>query len=521
MRVTPSVSVFIFLVFFLAYRFLKNQYKSRAHRKLEIAKGCQPLLRTWKSRCPWGIDILHKAYQHESKKQILQFFLDVIAKSGNTFQQYLFFSRSINTVEPENIEAILSTQFEDFGLGLRPIHFDPLMGNGISTQDGTQWRHSRQLLQSQFMSNRLNNLDQIKSAVDDLAIGIPENESVDMQPLFFRLTLDTTLFLLFRQLLPSLKSQGITDCESEFADAFKTSQEYLAQRGRLGDFYWLLGGQKFRRACGIVHDFVDSAVQMALKHSAQFPPDAKIGSQEGHALIDALIQENKDPKYLRSQCLNILLAGRDATACCLIWTLRLLVQHPHVLSKLRREVKGAVGVGLNASEPTISQLKELSYLTNVIKEVLRLYPSVPVNSRTAIRTTTLPTGGGPHGTDPILVHKGEAVGYCVYAMHRRKDIYGPDAEAFRPERWEDQPLATKARGWAYLPFNGGPRACPGQEFALLETGYTIVRILQMFETIEMVEGRGMDCSVGKEKQVLTLVLSSGDGCWVRMRKYQH
>lgn len=152
--------------------------------------------------------------------------------------------------------------------------------------------------------------------------------------------------------------------------------------------------------------------------------------------------------------------------------------------------------------------------------VLRLYPSVPVNSRAAIRTTTLPTGGGPQGTDPILIRKGEAVGYCVYAMHRRKDIYGPDADTFRPERWEDPSLLTRVGNWGYLPFNGGPRVCLGQEFALLEVKYTITRILQVFETIEMVEGHGWnDCPVGREKQVLTLVVSSGDGCWVRMRRY--
>lgn len=79
--------------------------------------------------------------------------------------------------------------------------------------------------------------------------------------------------------------------------------------------------------------------------------------------------------------------------------------------------------------------------------------------------TTLPTGGGPDGTSPILVRPGEAVGYCVYAMHRRKDIYGDDALEFRPERWEGD--ALKNIGWAYLPFNGGPRICLGREFPFL------------------------------------------------------
>ena len=53
------------------------------------------------------------------------------------------------------------------------------------------------------------------------------------------------------------------------------------------------------------------------------------------------------------------------------------------------------------------------------------------------------------------------VAYSVYHMHRRKDIYGSDAESFRPERWEGSALA--AIKWGYLPFNGGPRLCLGSE----------------------------------------------------------
>lgn len=141
-----------------------------------------------------------------------------------------------------------------------------------------------------------------------------------------------------------------------------------------------------------------------------------------------------------------------------------------------------------------------------------------MNSRAATKTTTLPTGGGPNGTAPVLVRKGEAVGYCVYAMHRRKDLFGADADRFRPERWEND--ALKDVGWGYLPFNRGPRVCLGQNFAELEAAYTVIRLLQMFETIEMTEDKPFNMPVGDEKQVLTLVVSSGDGCWVRMKRYE-
>lgn len=148
--------------------------------------------------------------------------------------------------------------------------------------------------------------------------------------------------------------------------------------------------------------------------------------------------------------------------------------------------------------------------------MLRLYPSVPVNGRAALKTTTLPVGGGEDGKAPVLVRRGEAVGYSVYVMHRRKDIYGEDAEEFRPERWEGD--ALKDIGYAYLPFNGGPRLCLGQDFALLEASYTIVRILQVFPEIGLSEEEAK-VGVGKERQALTLVVASAEGCVVELKPF--
>lgn len=81
-------------------------------------------------------------------------------------------------------------------------------------------------------------------------------------------------------------------------------------------------------------------------------------------------------------------------------------------------------------------------------------------------------------------------------MHRRRDLWGEDADAFRPERW-----AQRRPGWEYLPFNGGPRICIGQQLALTEAGYTLVRLLQCFRGIESLdqsewrEGLALACAI--------------------------
>ena len=162
------------------------------------------------------------------------------------------------------------------------------------------------------------------------------------------------------------------------------------------------------------------------------------------------------------------------------WTCsRLLVRYPHVLKKLRAEVESVLG---QDKDVTRAYIQRMPYLQHVIKEskqtkppksmpssdnnpALRLYPPVPINTRFCKRATKLPVGGGPDGHSPILVREGMPVAYSVYHMQRRKDIYGSDAGAFRPERWEGPELADIK--WGYLPFNGGPRLCLGSKFVML------------------------------------------------------
>jgi cytochrome P450 len=93
---------------------------------------------------------------------------------------------------------------------------------------------------------------------------------------------------------------------------------------------------------------------------------------------------------------------------------------------------------------------------------LRLYPVVPGNTREAACDTTLPYGGGLDGLSPVFVKKGTPVFYNLYAMHRRQDIFGVDADEYVPERWDGL-----RPGWGFLPFNGGPRICLGRKFILL------------------------------------------------------
>jgi len=146
-----------------------------------------------------------------------------------------------------------------------------------------------------------------------------------------------------------------------------------------------------------------------------------------------------------------------------------------------------------------------------MNETLRLYPAVPFNVRLALHDTTLPRGGGPDGDEPVAILKDTPVGYSTLVMQRRRDLYPSsekgdfaDPAVFSPDRW----FGWQPKPWQYIPFNGGPRICIGQQFALTEMGYVLVRMFQKFDRVVSYMD-GIDGGTPKLKA--EIVLQPGDG----------
>lgn len=276
------------------------------------------------------------------------------------------------------------------------------------------------------------------------------------------------------------KSEIDFDGKNDFAAAFNTSQIYLSIRAVAQQAYFVINNKEFRDANAKVHKFADYYVQKALSFSSE---ELDKYSQDGYIFLYELAKQTRDPRVLRDQLLNILLAGRDTTAGLLSFTFYELARNPRVWLKLKEEIYEKFGDGDNArlEDITFESLKKCEYLKALLNEVLRMYPSVPQNFRVAQKDTSLPRGGGPNRDQPIFIHKGQTVTYTVYAMHRDEKFYGKDAAEFRPERWFEP--ETRKLGWAFLPFNGGPRICLGQQFALTEASYVIARLAQLFPTL--------------------------------------
>ncbi|KAK9482703.1 cytochrome P450 [Lipomyces starkeyi] len=434
--------------------------------------------------------------------KVMEYVADDFKRYGNTFGTKVFGQRNHWTIEPENIKAILATKFNDFGLGTRYDAFLPFLGEGIFTLDNEGWAHSRMMLRPQFKRQQVSDIAMLEPHVRNLmsCLTRSQTESCDIQELFYRLTLDSATEFLFGESVQSLRlTPESADQQTDniyvvvsdegkrgFTDAFNYCQEVLAIRAIMRSFCWLLNPKDFRDTTAVAHKFVDYYVNKAL--DAYRDGVAKLEEMTGgrYIFLYSLVQETQDPKALRDQALNILLAGRDTTAGLLSWTFYLLASHPVVFEKLRNEIVEKFGEKLNSAgkmQISFETLKSTLYLRYVLNEVLRLYPSVPLNYRCAVRDTVLPVGGGPNGESSVLIRKGDTVVYSVYVMHRRKDFFGDDADEFIPERWAE----GKSWSWEYLPFNGGQRICLGQQYALTEAGYTIVRLLQEFDTLESTE----------------------------------
>ncbi|KAF2129778.1 cytochrome P450 52A12 [Dothidotthia symphoricarpi CBS 119687] len=523
-------------VSFVIYKAVSSIVASRRHANAARQLGCEPPHRL-KCVDPVGFQNVAKILKADKECRMPAYFKSCIdeisAEKGRlttTIEQKIMGSTCFFTIEPKNIQAVLATQFKDFGMGhVRNSNFGALLGRGIFSSDGKEWEHSRALLRPQFARDQVSDLELEELHMQSLMQVLPVNKEgwtniVDIQPLFFRLTLDSATEFLFGDSVDSqLSSQPgyisskapMAVSEKEFAVSFDRAQAAIAKGARMDSMYWLAHNKEFKEHCNRCHTFIDHYVQLALSKEKLAMQKTSSGKDK-YVFLDAVVESSRDPIMLRDQMLSILLAGRDTTASLLSFAFMVFTQRPDVYAKLRAVVLEEFGTYTHPKDISFSRLKSCNHLQWVINETLRLYPVVPYDGRRALRDTTIPTGGGPSGTSPIYVRKGQQVDYSVYAMHRRKDLWGPDADEFKPERWDG-----RKSGWEYLPFNGGPRICIGQQFALTEAGYVIVRLCQRFEAIEGVgnswekEEQG---GQGRVRMWVTLTGCPADGVKVRMKE---
>lgn len=165
-------------------------------------------------------------------------------------------------------------------------------------------------------------------------------------------------------------------------------------------------------------------------------------------------------KEVADQVLTMLAAGHETTSSAMTWVAYLLATHPDVQRRLQEEIRSKIS---NLNEPiTQSIIDSMPYLNAVCNETLRLYPTVPITIREAIRETTLAGYPVRTGTTLMLV---------PWAINRSPQLWGADSEQFNPERWMKEGHANTggaSSNYSVITFLHGPRSCIGQGFARQE-----------------------------------------------------
>ncbi len=169
---------------------------------------------------------------------------------------------------------------------------------------------------------------------------------------------------------------------------------------------------------------------------------------------------------VRDQVLVFLLAGHETTSTALTFTLDLLGRHPDVQRRVRAEVDAVVG----AATPTAQHAAALEYTAMVLKEAMRLYPSAPVIGRRAVADDEICGYRIPAGSD---------VWVSPWVIHKHPDFWDEPAR-FDPERFAAGQEKARHR-YAWLPFGGGPHACIGQHFSMLESAIAVAMLVREFE----------------------------------------
>ncbi len=461
--------------------------------------------------------------------------------------------------DPIVIHTVLSNAASDWDISEhRAESWKPLVGNGIFTSRGAEWKHSRSLIRPQFAMDQINDIDMFERHVQHLFEVIDERwdqnldtkrtDIFDLQPLFYNLTLDIVTEMLFgysvhsqspsqRTQLPIVPGYKTPD-RANIGKHMDAGKAWVETRGALWKYRWLLPSWQFNRHCAAVHEYAEYFVQLRLQRGDKYleglDQHRKVdGNGERFVLLHELAKVTQDPEELRSQPLNVLTAGRDTTAALLGWMFYLLARHPEVLEQLREEVLSLFGRYIPGSPVQVEfkQLRDnMPYMQAVINETLRVAPVVPLNDRIALRDTVLPRGGGPNHDEPMFVPKGTQILIPTYALGMRSTFWGPDSHQFNPDRWLRK---TGRPGFEYIPFGGGSRQCLGrklsipryclvfeadanqraEQLARIKAAYVTGRILQRFDMIENMESPA-DAPMNFHH---TIENRSGTGVQIRMR----
>lgn len=350
---------------------------------------------------------------------------------------------------PALVKSVLLDNKDKYGKLTQIRLLSPLLGKGLLTSEGAEWKWQRQAAAPLFRPQELSAFvpSFVRAAEGTLArwrVAVPGTIHAvddDMTRATFDVIADT--------LLPS--------ADERFAAIVRDCIRSLQRFGGWDILYAQMNMPRWVPKPGmltsrhVVTTLRSAVMQVARERRAAAPGDdlfarliAARDPETGRAMDDEQIVDN---------LLTFYLAGHETTAKALTWTLYLLARSPEWTARVRDEIEAVTGGAPVKAE----HIDRLALTQQVVKESMRLYPPVPIMSRQAVLDTTL----GEH-----RIAAGTSVLMPIYAIHRHEARWEKPAE-FDPGRFATE-REVKMPRYHYMPFGAGPRICIGMPFAMME-----------------------------------------------------
>uniref|UniRef100_A0A8C6LMU4 Cytochrome P450 4V2 n=1 Tax=Nothobranchius furzeri TaxID=105023 RepID=A0A8C6LMU4_NOTFU len=410
----------------------------------------------------------------------------------------------------ETVEKVLSNPIHlDKAFAYKFLH--PWLGTGLLTSTGTKWRQRRKILTPTFHFSILTDFLQVMNEQAEILVEKLEKKA-GKGP--FNCFSDITLCALdiICETAMGKKIYAQRDSESEYVKSVYKMSDIVSHRQRTPWFwpdfaYYHFGkGKEHDKNLKILHSFTQKVIHersesMSYRNSAS---DSDLGRKKRQAFLDMLLKTTDDSgnklshQDIQEEVDTFMFEGHDTTAAAMNWALHLLGTHPDVQQKVQQELQEVFGT--SSRSITMEDLKKLKYLDCVIKEALRLFPSVPFFARSLCDDCHFNGFKVPKGANAIIV---------TYSLHRDQR-YFPEPEEFRPDRFVPENSAGRPP-YAYVPFSAGLRNCIGQRFAQMEEKVVLASILRNFN-VEACQNREELRPVGE------LILRPEQGIIIKLEK---
>jgi cytochrome P450 len=336
-----------------------------------------------------------------------------------------------------------------------------LLGNGLFSSEGDFWLRQRRLAQPAFLRGAIVRLaTPMTAAVEDLTRtwdAAPDGRTLDMGSEMMRLVLEIAGATLF----------GADVADSADAIAAAERDIFALVRHKMDNPLSapLWAPTQLNRAYHAAKRLLDDVVLRVIESRRASGPAANDLLDLLRAARDEESGTGMSDGQLRDEVLTLLFAGHDTTASGLSWAWYLLARHPQVQEALHDEAVAH----LAGRAPTAEDLPHLPLATAVFEEALRLYPPAPGLARRAVESDEFQGHSVP--AKAILMPS-------QWLIHRHP-AYWDDPDRFRPERFLPGHTPERLK-FAYFPFGGGPRACIGDTFALIEGALVLAGLTQHF-----------------------------------------